>query len=83
MRIQLFLVLHHGKTQAQGKPAKECSGTTVGTEVSGLQLYERRHTKTADCAESGGPVQGAGTGTNESDARSEHGTNGRGAIPVS
>ena len=42
------------------------------TEVSGLQLHECRHTKTANRAESGGPVQGADSGTDEPDARCEH-----------
>ena len=44
----------------------------LGKEVSRIQLHECRHTKTADRAESGGPVQGADTGTDEPDPRSEH-----------
>src|SRR5207253_5138711 len=48
-----------------------------------IQLHECRYTKTADRAESGGPVQGADTGTDEPDQRSQHGTNGRGTIPLS
>jgi hypothetical protein len=74
---------NHGKAQTQGKPAEECGGTAMGQEVSGIQLHECRHTKTADRAESGGPVQGAGSGTDEPDQRSQHGPNGRGPIPLS
>ena len=49
----------------------------------GFSFTRRRHTKTADCAESGGPVQGAGSGTDEPDTRCEHGTDGRGTDPLS
>jgi hypothetical protein len=52
----------------------------MGKEV---QLHERGHTKTAARAQSGGPVQGADTGTDEPDQRSQHGTNGRGPISQS
>ena len=62
---------------------KSAVARAVGAEVPGIQLYERRHTKAADSAESGGPVQGAGTGTDEPDKRCEHGTDGRGTDPVS
>ena len=54
----------------------------MGAEVSRLQLYERRHTKAADSAESGGPVQGAGSGTDGPDERGEHQADGRGPNPV-
>ena len=75
--------IHHDEAQAQGERAEECGGAAVGTEVSGLQLHERRHTKAADRAESGGPVQGAGSGTDAPDARCEHRTDGRRTGPVS
>src|SRR5205823_6788786 len=68
--------IHHGKAQAHGEPAKERGGPTMGSKVSGLQLYERRHTKTADRAESGGPVQRASTGSDEPEQRRQHRTNG-------
>jgi len=48
----------------------------------GIQLHESRRTKTADSAESGGPVQ-TDTGTNPADAGREHGTHGWGSGPVS
>ena len=54
---------------------KSAVARPVGTEVSGLQLHERRHNKTADRAESGGPVQGADAGTDVPDARGEHRAN--------
>jgi hypothetical protein len=57
------------EAQAQGEPAEECGGAALGAEVSGIQLYERRHTKAADRAESGGPVQGASSGTDAPDTR--------------
>jgi RNA-directed DNA polymerase len=62
---------------------KSAVARAVGAEVSGIQLYERRYTKAADSAESGGPVQGAGTGTDEPDKRCEHGKDGGGTDPVS
>jgi len=49
----------------------------------GIQLHERRHTKAADSAESGGPVQGAGAGTDKPDQRREHRTKGGGTDAVS
>jgi hypothetical protein len=61
----------------------ECGGTALGKEVSRIQLHERRHTKTAYRAESGGPVQKADTGTDEPEPRCEHRKNGRGTIPLS
>jgi len=39
-------------------------------------------TKAADSVESGGPVQGAGTGPDAPDERGEHSTDGRGSKPV-
>ncbi len=33
--------IHHYEAQAQGERAKECGGTTMGAEVSGIQLHER------------------------------------------
>ena len=48
----------------------------LGKEVSRIQLHECRHTQTANRAESGGPVQGADTGTDEPDERGRHRTNG-------
>jgi retron-type reverse transcriptase len=61
----------------------EMKSAVARPEVSGIQLYERRHTKAADSAESGGPVQGADTGTDEPDKRREHGTDGGGTDPIS
>jgi hypothetical protein len=49
----------------------------------GIQLHERRHTKAADSAESGGPVQGAGAGTDKPDQRREHRTKGGGTDALS
>ena len=75
--------IHHNEAQTPGEPTEECGGSALGAEVSGFQLYERRHTQAADRAESGRPVQGADSGTDESDAGSEHGADGRGTGPVS
>ena len=44
----------------------------------GFSFTSAGRTETADCAESGGPVQGAGSGTDEPDQRREHRTDGRG-----
>ena len=49
----------------------------------GFSFTSVGHTETADRAESGGPVQGAGPGTDATDARGEHRTDGRGTGPVS
>ena len=49
----------------------------------GFSFTSARDTETADRAESGGPVQGAGPGTDEPDARGEHRKNGRGTGPLS
>jgi retron-type reverse transcriptase len=57
------------RSSSQGKSAEECGGAAMGAEVSRIPFHERRRTKTADCAESGGPVQEAGPGTGEPDAR--------------
>ena len=62
--------------------AEECGGAAVGAEVSGFQLHERWRTRAADSAESGGPVQGAGAGTDEPDTWREHGTDGVGTVRV-
>jgi hypothetical protein len=69
--------LPHDEAQAQGEPAEERGGAAKGTEVSGLQLYLESRTKTADRAESGAAIQGAGAGTDEPDAGCEHRTDGR------
>ena len=71
------------KLKTSGEPAEECGGTALGKEVSRIQLHECRHTQTANRAESGGPVQGADTGTDEPEPRCEHRKNGRGTIPLS
>ena len=60
------------KLKLKVNAAEECGGAAMGTEVSGLQLHRESGTEAADCAESGGPVQGAGSGTDEPDARCEH-----------
>jgi len=61
---------------------EECGGAAMGAEVSRIQLHERWHTKTADSAESGGPVQRAGAGTDEPDEGCEHRTDGRRPEPL-
>ena len=66
--MESITAIHHDEAQAQGEPAEECGGTAMGAEVSGLQLHGESGAKTADRAESGGPVQGAGSGTDEPDA---------------
>ncbi len=48
----------------------------------GFSFTSEVGTKTADRAESGGPVQGAGAGTDATDAGREHGTDGRGTGAV-
>ena len=75
--------IHHEQAQAPGEPTEECGGTSLGKEVSRIQLHECRHTKTAHCAESGGPVQGADSGTDGPEPRCEHRQNGRGTILLS
>ena len=57
------------EAQASGEPIQKCGGRAVGTEVSGLQLHALRVAETAYCAEGGEAVQGAGSGTDEPDAR--------------
>ena len=49
----------------------------------GFSFTSEARAKAADRAEGGGPVQGAGPGTDAPDARREHGTNGRGTGPLS
>src|SRR5262245_56463856 len=70
------------KLKLQVNQQKSAVARPWETEVSGLQLYERRHTQTADRAESGGPVQRASTEADEPEQGSQHGTHGRGAIPL-
>jgi len=62
---------------------QKSAATALGKEVSRIQLHECRYTQTANRAESGGPVQGADTGTDEPEPRCEHRKNGRGTIPLS
>jgi len=57
----------HDEAQAAGKQREECGGSTMGTEISGLQLHESQATEEALGAESGGTVQGASSGTYASD----------------
>ena len=75
--------VHRFQAQTQGEPTEECGGTALGKEVSRIQLHECRYTQTANRAESGGPIQGADTGTDEPEPRCEHRKNGRGTIPLS
>src|SRR5215831_644522 len=75
--------IHHDEAQAQGERAEECGGTAMGTEVSGLQLYLGPGAATADCVQSGAPVQGEGSGTDAADEGRERGEDGRGVGPLS
>jgi hypothetical protein len=49
----------HDEAQASGKQREECGGTTMGTEIPGIQLHESQTTETALGAESGGTIQRA------------------------
>ena len=71
------------EAQTQGEPAEEYGGAAMGEEVSGIQLHEGGHAKAADSAESGGPFQGAGSGTDEPDEGCEHRADGRRSQPLS
>ena len=44
----------------------------MGAKVSGLQFHGESGTETADRAESGAAVQGAGSGTDAPDERGQH-----------
>ena len=47
--------------------SKECGGSTMGTEIPGIQLHESQATEEAPRAENCGAVQGASPGTNAAD----------------
>jgi len=49
----------HDEAQAASEQGEECSGSTMGTEISGLQLHESQATEEALGAESGGAIQRA------------------------
>ena len=70
-RVMESLAGFIAQAQAQGEEQKSAVARPWATEVSGIQLHECR-SPTADCAESGGAVQGAGSGTDEPDPRCEH-----------
>ena len=57
----------HDEAQASGKQGEECGGSTMGTEVPGIQLHESQATEEALGAESGGAIQRAGPGTHVAD----------------
>jgi hypothetical protein len=56
------------EAQAASEQGEECGGSTMGTEVPGIQLHESQATEEAPGAESGGTVQGASSGTHVTDA---------------
>jgi len=62
-----IIVVPHDEAQASGKQREECGGSTMGTEVPGVQLHESQATEEALGAESGGAIQGASSGTYASD----------------
>ncbi len=53
----------HDEAQAASEQGEECGGSTMGTEIPGIQLHESQATEEALGAESGGTVQGASSGT--------------------
>src|SRR5438128_5348780 len=58
----------HDEAQASSEQREECSGSTMGTEIPGIQLHGSQATEEALGAESGGTVQGASSGTHKPDA---------------
>ena len=71
-----------GQPQAQGERVEKRGGSTGGTEVPGLQLYERQTAETAHCAEVAVAVQEARAGTDETEPGRELGANGRTTGPL-
>jgi hypothetical protein len=57
----------HDETQASSEQREECGGTTMGTEIPGVQLHESQATEEALGADNRGAIQGASPGTNASD----------------
>jgi len=74
-------VSHH-EAQAQGKPGEERGSSAKGTEVSWVQLYGRRETAPAHCAESDLAVQSSDPRTDEPDTRNQHGAESQGTLRV-
>jgi hypothetical protein len=66
----------HDQAQATGKQREECGGTTMGTEIPGVQLHESQATEEALGAESGDAIQGASSGTYGSDTGHQPRPNG-------
>jgi hypothetical protein len=57
----------HDEAQAASEQREECGGSTMGTELPGIQLHESQATEEALGAESGRAIQGASSGTYASD----------------
>jgi hypothetical protein len=57
----------HDEAQAAGEQREECSGSTMGTEIPGVQLHESQATEEALGAENGGAIQGASPGAYAAD----------------
>jgi hypothetical protein len=57
----------YDETQAASEQREECGGSTMGTEIPGIQLHESQATEEALGAESGGAIQGASSGTHKPD----------------
>jgi len=57
----------YDEAQAASEQREECGGSTMGTEIPGIQLHESQATEEALGAESGGAIQGASSGTHKPD----------------
>jgi hypothetical protein len=64
-------------SEVQDQRTEKRGGSSLGANVSGLQLHDRQGPQAAHRAPGRRPVQGAGPGTDASDAGCEPGRNGR------